>query len=567
MWQDLENDGKCESIESEDTNEIENECPQNQNQNRITIHNRQNDDNNKTCLHRSPSLDVPAKERVRKVFHDWGSRSFEGHISNCSRAKSERENECKRVKIDIGCQTEQVQNGSVDLGVGGKRSIRRIYGRQAVLDLLAKFVRERKSEVDKLLENRFVSNFAHRHRIQALLKGRFLRNQRFVENEKRSSVAASELGLLRRTHAVSDIRKGFLSRLNNHNHASDIQQSDSDNENIEQAEEIIHHEIPEEFETCNSPVRETQDNIPQYEERDIPPPTIEFTETRIKCLQDDSKEETNQNTCHMELLPQEITSDTEHITHVPQVDEIVRLHSLQTSTDSLNWKEEWEESDTEEDDSEWDHLTPTESDEGINVNSPLRSESQESHEEWYDNVHAETPERWFGGNYSGRSNAFNWFDDDNDNDNNVELTELTNRRTVSNLLQSDFGPRLDRLLMQSYVNRQNEVFDSENEGGIETVADVDQTQGDIIDGLRNDMDKLHERMDEMQRMLEACMDMQLELQKSVHQEVYSALNQPSCYLCCDDGFESLPNRSGSHMYICSQCGDKLNWSKLKESVK
>ncbi|PWA82034.1 protein kinase superfamily protein [Artemisia annua] len=40
----------------------------------------------------------------------------------------------------------------------------------------------------------------------ALLKGRFLRNQRFVEVEKQSSVAASDLGLLRKTHAIADIR-------------------------------------------------------------------------------------------------------------------------------------------------------------------------------------------------------------------------------------------------------------------------------------------------------------------------------------------------------------------------
>ncbi|CAH1441685.1 unnamed protein product [Lactuca virosa] len=506
MWQDLESEGKCESIESEDTNEIENECPQNQNQ--VAVH------NNGLCLQRSPSLDVPAKERVRKVFHDWGSKSFEGHTLYSSRM-----NNCPRAESVF---------------------IRRIYGRQAVLDLLAKFVKERKTEVEDLLKNQFVSNFPHRPRIQSLLKGRFLRNQRFVEDQKQASVAASELGLLRQTHSVSDIRKGFLSKLNNYDkNASEV------NDNIQQAEEII-HEIGKEFETNNltspqqfsSQVGERHDDdddddddddfIMQYEERD------------------DSMEETNQITHHAEF-PQGSQVD----------DEVVRLLSLQTSTDSLNWQEisqaeeDWDESVTEEeeDDNEWHHLTRTNSDEGIDVNSPVRSDSQE----WIETLES-------------RSNAFYWFDDDDNNDSRLELTQLTNRRTVSNLLQSDFGARLNHLLMQSYVNRQNQAFESQNEAVDSSSVVIPQTEEEreIINGLRVDMDALQERMNEMQRMLEACVDMQ----KSVHQELNLALNQSSsCYLCCDDGFESLPEeRSGAHMCICSKCAQKINWSKLKESV-
>ncbi|CAN1171728.1 hypothetical protein LINPERHAP2_LOCUS29746 [Linum perenne] len=155
----------------------------------------------------------------------------------------------------------------------------------------------------------------------------------------------------------------------------------------------------------------------------------------------------------------------------------------------------------------------------------------------------------------GRIDPFYFADDDNVY--NEEIRELLSRRSVSTLLQSGFRESLDQLI-RSYVERQTHATLEWDEASA-SIADresdhqhlVDQNpirgltvpspppapplppsqrlwdresqryhwphhdmhpscfgiEWDIINDMRIDMARLQQRMNNMQRMLEACMDM------------------------------------------------------------
>ncbi|XP_076961009.1 uncharacterized protein LOC143637526 [Bidens hawaiensis] len=155
---------------------------------------------------------------------------------------------------------------------------------------------------------------------------------------------------------------------------------------------------------------------------------------------------------------------------------------------------------------------------------------------------------------------------EDDNVYSMELRELVSRRSVSNLLRSGFRESLDHLI-QSYVERQSQ----EQHEAIDRPPSLTETsppvpppqpiwhhhdmphfswsrhsihrselEWEMINDLRADMARLQQGMSHMHRMLEACMDMQLELQRSVRQEVSAALNRAGD----QQGIESATSEDG-----------------------
>ena len=172
-----------------------------QSQSQNEFHDEQEGLSNSNCENASDLGEVE-RERVRQIFREWMNSGARDHVSNVSRGSSGSrgewlgETEQERVSIirewvqmssqqrgvpsgenreeqssEIGNQIERVRDGFVVNQHEGqtehtRRGIRRLRGRQVLLDMLKKAEMERQREVQELLEHQAVSRFPHRNRIQ-----------------------------------------------------------------------------------------------------------------------------------------------------------------------------------------------------------------------------------------------------------------------------------------------------------------------------------------------------------------------------------------------------------------
>lgn len=717
-------------------------------QTQIGSQNEHVDSGNFNCEH-SSDLGEIERERVRQIFQEWmnsGAREQApnvSHMNNSPRAEWLGETEQERVRIirewaqmnsqqrvasddnreeqsaDIGTQIEQIRDRLLVNQNGGRnehirRGIRRLCGRQALLDMLKKAERERLSELQGLLEHRAVSQFAHRNRIQSLLRGRFLRNDRLVDNERPASLAESELGLLRQRPSVSGLREGFCSRLDtsvwsqvssNHSDTSsncDINVNRNYQTQANNAQGVL--DLSEQFDPNNAvsnsdrllDVRtDLEDDV--VEDIGWHRSSAHEEEWQVQLSENDvfieSRDGTGQslNRSSQEIAASEwsetlLTEPGESYLMQEAGEEITR-HSEPIIEESsnpglpdhvynmdINWEEaaaqveQWPEQvmETDHRDSQQDNMEFSEWRDGIredmdenqvgstSTHRELGNEDMEqphlqgAPEVWDDdNGFQEAVQHWLDGPSDQEADPVQVVDTyyfpEDDNEHNVEIRELLNRRRVSNLLHSGFRESLDQLI-QSYLqrrennaptdwelpgtshSRESEEQDLERQSGDQNDSQRDAVESpslalpsspppppsqplyypeihhdnwpqhdmhqrlgiewDIISDLRIDMARLQQRMNNMQRMLEACMDMQLELQRSIRQEVSAALNRPSdilgacrdgllkdeskwdyvrkgiCCVCCESNINSLLYRCG-HMCTCTKCANELVQSRGK----
>ncbi|XP_031372936.1 uncharacterized protein LOC116187995 isoform X2 [Punica granatum] len=613
----------------------------------------QNDhgDTNGSSREQSPDFGDVDRERVRHIVRGWMESAISDHSpsvtqrSNSPRAEWLGETERERVRIvrewmqmtsqqqrgarggqredqAAAAQADQVREGAVaDHDESQPEHIRRdmlrLRGRQAIVDLLVRVERERQRELQSLLEHRAVSDFAHRNRIQSLLRGRFLRNERPVEEERPPSMAASELVQLRQRHTVSGLREGFRSRL----------------ENIVRGQATTQPETSLDSnsnDSRNDRVLATPQNV-QRDNHELLQPTTEESDTMHL-----DQTAVMENSEIAERIDQEETDEHGGV-----------WQALNSEDERRDWQQstygrltEERNGNSEDGDRNWQENPVSNWQHAVTGNAEQEGHLQQNQGNWNEDVPREAAGNWAEGPsgpprarrafHFRRYNRFHPPDDDNVY--SMELRELLSRRSVSNLLRSGFRESLDQLI-QSYVERQgrapidwdlhrnllspspaspereqemqrNEQMDDainrpsmalptppapppqplwhqglHHSGWTRQSMHRSEIEWETIHDLRADMARLQQGMTHMQRMLEACMDMQLELQRSVKQEVSAALNRfpgekgigaetseygskwghvrkGTCCVCCDSHIDSLLYRCG-HMCTCSKCANEL----------
>ncbi|XP_042393434.1 uncharacterized protein LOC121984531 [Zingiber officinale] len=588
-----------------------------------------------------------AREGVRQIVRGWMTESeipeSESRISpsnETQRAQWLGEIERERVRLvrEWVQMTSQQQrdarasrredrqrerNGSADVQSDRfRRESLRLRGRQARLELITRMASERQRELLALSEHRAVSQFEHRHRIQSMLRGRFLRNGVVAQDDQARppSIAESELGQLREHQQVSGLRVGF------HFQSENIVHDEASNQPDPSANQIV--SVTDEFQDSNVtdlPNVHLEEAQPRSEAN-----SIQQIAEREGMLDLESVD--HYSTHNMQESPTDVAELEEEdaardrVDWEPNIDfGIVGLpEETREPMEEINsnWQEnmdqDWPQETTSYDVGEDTHLL-------------------EVHGEWHEDEPPDTVEVWQGEqedpatdrgpNTIRRVDRF--IPPDDENIYSMELRELLGRRSVSNLLRSGFRESLDRLV-QSYVQRQGTTeFDWDLGRPLPTPApeeDEDQTRDDqnqatrrsnvfpapplplrpplwnsglhhnnwtrqnmhrseiewdAINDLKADMARLQQGMSNMQKMLEACIDMQVELQRAVRQEVSAALNQspggvcgeePSvdgfkwnqvrkgiCCVCCHNHIDSLLYRCG-HMCTCSMCAHELERS-------
>lgn len=145
------------------------------------------EDNHSVISEQSRDLGEIERERVRQTFQEWTNISAKGRkgkneIGNIEtesvRILRERAQTTAQQRSE--CASTRVGVAEVRSQICGRKPLRKLCGRQTLLDLLLKAQNERKKELLSLSEQRPVSDFAHRNRIQVIIFDLIHLNSRYL---------------------------------------------------------------------------------------------------------------------------------------------------------------------------------------------------------------------------------------------------------------------------------------------------------------------------------------------------------------------------------------------------
>ncbi|KAJ8465964.1 hypothetical protein OPV22_028516 [Ensete ventricosum] len=439
---------------------------------------------------------VSQRERVRESVQM--SRQQQGDARASMREETERE----------GSDTEHEYGQAEHV----RREMVRPRGRQVRVELIARMAAERQRELHILSEHRAVSEFAHRNRIQSLLRGRFLVNGAVVRDDQE-----------RRHHPhVSALREGLHFQTTSQPESSDDQSiSAADQSQADTVTESPNHNHEE-------VLHRIQDSgVHQTAGMEEPPELESGGHGDALDMQEYAAEVAGQR--HEDARHE--SRDREPNTDGGSGDRHEEVREDLNGNWQENMDQDWRRETAEYDVGEESHLPQV---------------HEESPEETWQEEHTDPLIDQWSSPDGGRGNRFTPPDDEALY--SAELRELFSRSSVSNFLRSTFRGSLEQQLTQSYTERQGRAplewelhrplaapspernedqrrDDSNQAIRGDSTARRSNERVAAIDDLRAEIASLQRGMGEMKRMMEACMDMQIELQRAVRQEVSAALNR------------------------------------------
>lgn len=176
-----------------------NDSSEKENEHIISTRGRQNDhDDTRSSSSESTEYSEVERERLREVFREWQNNGIrnntpsDSHSNNSSKAQWLGDKECETVRTirewvnktthqrdrchggregqdsETGAQIDCVREALIvdQCETRPRRTIRRLCGRQTLLDLLTRAEKERRRELQDLLKYKHVSDFPYRNRIQ-----------------------------------------------------------------------------------------------------------------------------------------------------------------------------------------------------------------------------------------------------------------------------------------------------------------------------------------------------------------------------------------------------------------